>query len=68
MSVACLEIAGVDQTSEMEHFDYFCGVLHLVWLISSVYATVYLTAFCHVGFSGVTITSKSEVDSFFDYT
>ena len=68
MSVAWLEIAGVDQTSKMEHFDYFCRALHLGWFISSGYATVYLTTFSHIVFSGITITSTPAVDSFFDYT
>ena len=66
--MAWLEIAGVDRTSKMEHSYYFCGALHLGWLISSGYATVYLTTFHHVAFSGVTITSTSEVGSFSDYT
>ena len=64
MSVTWLEILGVDRKSEMEHFDYFCRALHLRWLISSGYTTVYLTTFFHVVFSGVTITRTSEVDSF----
>ena len=63
-----LEMAGVDRTSKMEHFDYFCRALHLGWLISSGYATVCLTTFSHVVFSGITTTSTSEVDSFSDYT
>ena len=66
--MAWLEIAGVDWTSKMNHFDYFCGALHLGCLISSGYTTVYLTTFNHVVFSGITITSTSEVDCFSDYT
>ena len=63
-----LEMAWVDWTSKMEHFDYFSRALHLEWLISSGYAMVYLTTFCHAVFSGVNRTSTSEVDSFFNYT
>ena len=66
--MAWLEIAGVDRTSKMEYSDCFCGALHLGWLISSGYATVCLITFHHVVFSGITITSTSEVDSFSDYT
>ena len=62
------EIAGVDRTSKMEHSYYFCGALHLGWLISSGYVMVYLTIFHNVVFSGVTITITSEVNSFSDYT
>ena len=58
----------VDRGSKMEHFDYFCGALHLGWLISSGYATVYLTTFDHVVFIGVTVTRTSEMDSFSYYT
>ena len=63
-----LEIAGVDQTSKMERLDCFRRALHLGWLISFSYATVYLTTFSHVVFSDVTIASKSEMDSFLEYT
>ena len=66
--MASLEIARVDRTSKVDHSYYFCGALHLGWLIISGYATVYPTIFHHVVFSGVTITSTSEVDSFSDYT
>ena len=66
--MAWLEVAGTDQASKMEPFDYFREALHLGCLVSSSYATVYLTAFSHVVFSGVTITSRSEVDSFSEYT
>ena len=61
-------MAGTDQASKMEHFDYLREALHLGCLLSSSYATVYLTIFSHVIFSGVTIASTSEVDSFFEYT
>ena len=44
------------------------GALHLGYLISSSYATVYLTTFSHVAFSGVTTTGASETDSFSEYT
>ena len=64
ISVAWLEITGADQTSKIERFDYFREELHLEWLNSSSYATVYLTTFSHVVFSGVTITSISEVGFF----
>ena len=37
----------IDWTSKMEHSYYFCRVLYLGWLISSDYATVYLTTFYH---------------------
>ena len=57
-------MAGTDQASKMERFDYFRGALHLGCLVSSSYAIVYLTTFSHVAFSGVTIASTSEVDSF----
>ena len=67
-TMAWLEIAGVDQTSKIEYFDHFRRALHLGWLISSSYATVYLTTFSHVVFSGVTMTKTSEVDSFSEYT
>ena len=66
--MAWLEMAGTDQASTMEHFDYFRGTLHLGCLVSSSYATVYLTKFTHVVFSGVTIASSSEMDSFSEYT
>ena len=61
-------MAETDQASKMERFDYFRGVPHLGCLVSSSYVTVYLTAFSHVVFSGVTIASSSEVDSFSEYT
>ena len=61
-------MAGTDQASKMEHFDYFRRALHLGCLVSSSYATVYLTTFSHVDFSGVTTASTSEVDSFSYYT
>ena len=61
-------MAGTDQASKMECFDYFCGELHLGCLVSSSYATVYLTTFSHAVFSGATIASTSEVDSFSEYT
>ena len=48
--MAWLEMAGTDQASTMEHFDYFRGTLHLGCLVSSSYATVYLTKFTHVVF------------------
>ena len=57
-------MAGTDKTSKMEHFDFFRGVLHLGCLISSSYATAYLTTFGYAVFSGVTVTGISEVDSF----
>ena len=60
-------MAGADQASKMEHFDYFRGALHLGCLVSPSYATVNLTAFGHVVISGVTIASTSEVDSFSEY-
>ena len=63
-----LEIAGADQTSKIERFDYFRRALYLGWLISSSYATVYLTTLSNVVFSGVTITSTSGIDPFFEYT
>ena len=68
MSVAWLEMAGTDQASKMERFDCFRGALHFGCLVGSSYATVYLTTFTHVVFSGVTIASASEVDSFSEYT
>ena len=46
--MAWLEKAGGDRTSKTEHSYYFCGALYLGWLISSDYATVYLTTFYHV--------------------
>ena len=61
-------VAGTDQASKMERFDYFRGALHLACLVSSSHATVYLTTLSHVVFSGVTIASTSEMDSFFEYT
>ena len=42
MSVAWLEIAGTDQISKMNCFDYFRRAPHLGCLISFSYATV-----CH---------------------
>ena len=57
-------MAGANQTSKMKRFDYFRRAHHLGWLISSRYAIVYLTTFSHVVFSGVTITSISEVGFF----
>ena len=68
MSLAWLEMAGTDQASKMEHFDYFHLALHLGCLISFSYATVCLTKFSHVDFSCVIIASTSEVDSFSEYT
>ena len=59
-----LEIAGIDQKSKMEHFDYFRAALHFRCLIGSSCATVYVTAFSHVVFSGITITGTSEMDFF----
>ena len=50
-------MAGADEASKMEHFDYFRGGLHLGCLVSSSYTTVYLTTFGHVVFSGVTIAN-----------
>ena len=61
-------MAGTDQTSKMERFDYFRRALLLGYLISSTYATVNLVTFSHVVFSGVAITSASEMDSFSEYT
>ena len=57
-------MAGTDQASKMERFDYFRGVLHPGCLVSCRYATGYLTTFIHVVFSDVAIASTSEVDSF----
>ena len=59
-----LEIPGSDKTSKMERFDYFHRALYLGCLICSSYATVYLTTFSQVVFSGVTITGTSEMASF----
>ena len=59
MSMAWREIAGVDQTSKMEHSYYFCRALYPEWLIGSSYATVYLTTFYR---------AHLKVDSFPDYT
>ena len=66
--MAWLEIAGTNGTTKMECFDYFRGAFHLGWLICSNYTTEYLTTFSHVVFSGVTITSRSEMDSFSECT
>ena len=63
-SVVWLEMAGTDETSKIEHFGFFRGMLDLGCLICSIYATAYLTTFCYAVFSGVTITGISEVDSF----
>ena len=41
---------------------------HVIRLISSGYVTVYFTTFSHVVFSSVTLSTTSEVDSFFNYT
>ena len=65
--MAWLEISGTDQTSKMESFDYFCRALYLGCLVSSSYATVFLSTFSHVVFSGLTITGTSEMDSFSEY-
>ena len=59
-----LEIAGTDNTFKMEHFDFFCGVLHFGGFISSSYAIAHVTTFGYAVFSGVTVTGISEVDSF----
>ena len=48
MSVAWLGIAGTDQISKMNCFDYFRRAPHLGCLISFSHATVYLTIFSHV--------------------
>ena len=48
-------MAGTDQTSKIERFDYFQGALHLGCLVSSGCATVYLTTYSHIAFSGVTM-------------
>ena len=63
-----LEIAGTDETSKMERFDYFHRALHLGCLISSSCATEYLNTFSYVNFSGATMTGTSEMDSFSEYT
>ena len=65
--MASLQIAGTDQTSKKEPFDYFCSALYFGCLISSSYATAFLPTFSHVVFSGLTITGTSKMDSFSDY-
>ena len=59
-------MTGTDLTCKMKCFDYFRRALHLGRLISSSYATVYLTTFTfsHVVFSGVAITDTSKMDCF----
>ena len=51
--MAWLEVARTGQASKMERFGYFRGALHLGCLVSSSYATVYITTSTHVVFSGV---------------
>ena len=57
-------MGGTDETSKIERFHNFNRAFHLGCLICSSYATVYLTTFIHVDFSGVTVTGTSDMDSF----
>ena len=61
-------MAGANRASKMERFDYFRRALYLGCLGSSSCTTVYHITFSHAIFSGVPITSTSEMDSFSEYT
>ena len=61
-------MARTDETSKLERFGYFRRALHLGCLISCSCATVRLTTFSNIVFSGVTVTGTSEMDSFSEYT
>ena len=61
--MAWIEKAGIDKTSKMERFDYFCRALHLGCFICSATSLYVFIHFVHVVFSGVIITGTSEMDS-----
>ena len=61
-------MAGANRASKTERFDFFRRALYLGCLGSSSYSTVYQLKFSHAIFSGVPITSTSEMDSFSEYT
>ena len=68
--VSIIFINNTDPTDPLKREQHWrnTGALRLGCLISSSYATVYLTTFCHVALSGVTITGTSEMDFFSECT